>query len=209
MIPIIKICGLKTPEAIEAAQEADYLGFIFFPASPRYITPENAGKLKPHTSQEIVAVTVDPDDMLLSNICAKLAPDYIQLHGSESPMRVKEIKQKFHIPVIKAFQIMEPGDFAQTKDFETVADLLLFDAKSSHGMHGGSGIAFDWHMLAGRKFKRPYFLSGGLNIGNIEDALSISGANMIDISSGVESSRGEKSPAMIAEFITKARSGII
>ncbi|HEU5046504.1 MAG TPA: phosphoribosylanthranilate isomerase [Rickettsiales bacterium] len=205
MQPVIKICGLKTREAIEAANAGDYLGFIFYPPSPRYIAPEDAGKLKQYAQRKTVAVTVNPNDNLLDAICSQFAPDYIQLHGSESPQRVAEIKAHFGLPVIKAFNIQTPEDFSSVAAYEQTADMLLFDAKSPKGLHGGTGTAFDWKMLAGRVFTKPYFLSGGIHAGNAEEALRISGARILDISSGVETAPGVKSPEKIAEFIRKVK----
>lgn len=206
MIPIVKICGLKTTEAVQAAKDASYLGFICYAPSPRHITPQEAAKLKAHANGETVAVTVDADETLLENIFTHFKPDLLQLHGSETPARIREIKKKFYIPVIKAINIATADDLNAAKEFEDVADFLLFDTKSPDGAHGGTGKSFDWNILKGRTFLRPYFLSGGINISNIETALGTSGAMMVDISSGVESSKGNKDQQMIIEFLWKARS---
>lgn len=205
MQPVIKICGLRTREAIEAANAGDYLGFIFYPPSPRYITPEDAGKLKPYTKRKVVAVTVNPEDSLLEAILTHFSPDYIQLHGSESPARVTEVRTRFGLPVIKAFNVSAPEDFEAVESYVNVADMLLFDAKSPKGLHGGTGTAFDWKMLSGKTFAKPYFLSGGIHAGNVEEALRTSGAHALDISSGVETAPGVKSPEKITEFIRKVR----
>jgi phosphoribosylanthranilate isomerase len=206
LIPIIKICGLKTLEAVKATTGVDYIGFIFFPRSPRNITPEQAAVLKIHSRAKSVAVTVDASDEQLRSIMQTSQPDYLQLHGSETPARVAEIKKVFSVPVIKALPIKIAEDIQAASAFEDVADILMFDAKSFGDLPGGNGISFDWKMLAGRKFKKPYFLSGGLNISNVEQALKESGATMIDVSSGLESSPGNKDPRMIAEFIRSVKS---
>lgn len=205
MAPAVKICGLKTLEAVQAAKGADYYGFVVFPRSPRNISPENAAKLKVHTSGKTVAVTVNAGDDLLQEIVSKFRPDYVQLHGDETPERVAEVKKKFPVSVIKALPVRIAKDINLTARFEDIADMLMFDAKPSGDLPGGNGIPFDWTLLAGKKFKKPYFLSGGINIANVEKALRESGAWMIDISSGLESSSGNKDPQMIADFIKKVK----
>jgi phosphoribosylanthranilate isomerase len=201
LVPIVKICGLKTKEAVLAAKDADYFGFIFFPPSPRNVTAEIAENIRQYGDAEAVAVTVDPTDSFLQDIFSRFRPDYIQLHGSETPERVKEIKKKFFLPVIKALKIKTPADIDKAAAYEMVADLLMFDAGA-----GGSGTSFDWNLLKGKVFKKPYFLSGGINKGNVENALRITDAKMLDISSGLESSPGNKDPEMIAEFIKQVKS---
>jgi phosphoribosylanthranilate isomerase len=193
-------------EAVQAAKGAEYIGFIFFPSSPRNITPKDAEALRQHIDAESIAVTVDPSDELLKNILGTFKADYIQLHGDETPERIRHIKKTFFLPVIKALKISTKADIEMAAAYENVADMLMFDAKSPGELPGGNGVAFDWHMLAGRKFKRPYFLSGGLSINNIEKALRESGAAMVDISSGLESSPGNKDPEMIDAFIQKCKS---
>jgi phosphoribosylanthranilate isomerase len=205
MTPAVKICGLKTPEAVQAAKGADYCGFVFFPRSPRNITPENAAKLKVYASGKTVAVTVNADDDFLQEIAEKFQPDFIQLHGDETPERVAEVRKKFAVSVIKALPVRTAEDIDLAAHFEDIADILMFDAKPPGDLPGGNGIPFDWTLLAGRKFRKPYFLSGGISIGNVEKALKESGARVIDISSGLESSPGNKDPQMIVEFIKKVK----
>lgn len=205
MAPAIKICGLKTVDAVKAASGADYIGFIFFPRSPRNITPKDAAALHKYAKAKVVAVVVDASDELLQEIVSKLKPDYLQLHGDESSARVAEIKKTYGLPVIKALKILTAKDLEKAASYEDVADMLMFDAKSPGLLPGGNGIHFDWDMLHGKTFKKPYFLSGGLNINNVEKALQASGAKMIDISSGLETSPGNKDPKMIADFIKKCK----
>ncbi len=205
MSPAVKICGLKTREAIVAAKGASYFGFVLFPPSPRYVTPEEAAALKKYATGKTVAVTVDADDNLLNEIVNTFGPDYVQLHGDETSERMRYIKKRFSIPVIKAFKIATASDLAKVPEFEEQADMLLFDTRSSDGQHGGTGKTFDWNILKGRKFRKPYFLSGGINIDNVENALRITDASMIDISSGLELSKGEKDPAKIVGFLNKIK----
>lgn len=206
MVPIVKICGLKTPEAVQAAEGADYYGFIFFPRSPRNIIPEHAARLKAYAGGKTVAVTVNADDGFLQEIADTFQPDFIQLHGDETPERVAEVRKKFSVSVIKALPVKTAEDIDIAAYFEDMADMLMFDAKPSGGLPGGNGIPFDWTLLAGRKFRKPYFLSGGITIGNAEKAMKESGARMLDISSGLESSPGNKDPQMIRDFIKKIKS---
>jgi phosphoribosylanthranilate isomerase len=207
MIPRIKICGLTTAEAIEAANDADYLGFIFFPQSPRNLAPKQAARLAAMAQKPFVAVTVAPDDLLLESIFSTLKPDYLQLHGSESPARVKAIKAKYDVPIIKAFSVRNSDDIAAAHEFEEVSDILLFDAKAPKGgLPGGNGLSFDWRLLSGRQFQKPWFLSGGINADNVEEAMRISGARMVDVSSSLESAPGMKDPALVRAFIQKVKS---
>jgi phosphoribosylanthranilate isomerase len=205
MTAAVKICGLKTREAVAAAKDADYIGFVFYTLSPRNISPKEAEALRAHASAEIVAVTVDPTDEFLKDMLSAFKPDYLQLHGSETPERVKEIKKTFYLPVIKALPVRNAADIDVAKDYEAIADILMFDAKTEKGPHGGSGVAFDWNLLSGRTFRRPYFLSGGLNSRNVEEALRTSGALMVDVSSGIETSPGVKDAALIEAFIKKVK----
>ncbi len=205
MTPQVKICGLTTAAGVAAASGADYLGFIFFPASPRNLMPAQAAGLAKGVSQPTVAVMVDPDDTLLDTIFAEFKPHYIQLHGNESPARVAQIKSAFKTPVIKAFKIRTGDDVAKAHAYEKAADMLMFDAKAPEGLPGGNGLSFDWKLLAGRSFGRPWFLSGGLNADNVEEALRISGAAMVDVSSSVESEPGVKDPALVRGFIEQVK----
>lgn len=206
MTPLIKICGLTTPEAVEAASDADFGGFIFYPPSPRHLTPEVAGKLASKLRPPAVAVTVDATDSELTEIIKALSPTYLQLHGKETPARVREIKEKFGLPVIKAVGIASGDDAAKAHSFEQDADMLLFDARPPKGLPGGNGVAFDWRILAHRTYGKPWFLSGGLDITNVREAVEVSGAGLVDVSSSLESSPGVKDPALVRAFIQAVKS---
>ena len=212
MNPLVKICGLSTPETVEAALEegAGMIGFIFFPKSPRHVTPEQAASLRQAAKglAEAVAVTVDADDAYLDAIVATMQPDWLQLHGHEAPARVAELKARHGLPVMKAFSIRGVGDLEAIKPYHGIADRLLFDAKAPKGseLPGGNGVSFDWALLSGLEPGLDYLLSGGLNAANIGEALSITGAPGIDISSGVESSPGVKDEAMIRAFFAAVHS---
>lgn len=207
-----KICGLSTPEAVSAALEggAAYLGFVFFEKSPRNLTPESAARLvEPVRGRgtKLVAVTVDPDDALVDRLMATLQPDLIQVHGKETPARVREIAARSGAGVIKAFSVSSASDVDQARAFETVAEQFLFDARpveassGEKGLPGGTGARFDWTLLAGRRFSRPHFLAGGLDAWNVAEALRVSGAPLVDVSSGVERGPGLKDPALITAFL--------
>jgi phosphoribosylanthranilate isomerase len=202
----IKICGLRTEEALAAALAggASCVGFIFFPKSPRNIEPAEAGRLRRLASgkAKAVAVTVDANDATLDAIVKAVAPDMLQLHGSESPLRVKEIKVRYGLSVMKALPVRETTDLGRVLDYASVADRLLFDAKppKSAELPGGNGVAFDWRLLAGVDPAIGYMLSGGLNAANIAEALSVARPAGIDISSGVESAPGVKDARLIEAF---------
>ena len=206
-----KICGLTTPEAVTAALDggASHLGFVVFEASPRAITPEAAARLTGPIKgrARIVAVTVDPDDALLDRITAALKPDLIQLHGRESPARVAAIAARTAAGVIKALPVSEAADLAEGSAFDGVAEHLMFDAKPPKDAErpGGFGAAFDWTLLAGRRFTRPWFLAGGLDPWNVGEAVRASGAALVDVSSGVERGPGVKDPALISAFLEAVR----
>lgn len=209
----VKICGLSTPDTVEAAISAgaDYIGFNFISRSVRYITLEQAfdlAKLVPDTVLK-VALTIDADDATHAAIIAALAPDMLQLHGSETPARLAEIKSRFGLPIMKAISVGEVKDLEAARIYRDCADLLLFDAKPPKSMPnalpGGNGLVFDWSLLAGQKPDLPWMLSGGLTAANVAEAISISGAPAVDVSSGVEDAPGRKSPEMIAEFIRAAK----
>ena len=207
----VKICGINSAAAADAVLRAgaDFGGLVFFPKSPRALAmPEGAmlaarlrGRLK------VTALVVDADDDLLTRIAAEVKPDFFQLHGKESAARAAAIRARFGIPLIKVFAIAEPGDLGQLAAYEDVAEMFLFDTPASEGATrpGGHGVAFDWRMLAGRRFNRPWFLAGGLNPGNVARAIAVSGAAMVDVSSGVESAPGVKSESLIADFVAAAR----
>jgi len=207
----IKICGLKTDEALAAALAggASHVGFIFFAKSPRYVDPTEAGRLRQAArgKASAVAVTVDAGDAFLDEMVAKMSPDMLQLHGSETPERVVEVKARYGLPVMKALSLSEAADIERIKPFIGIADRFLFDAKPPKGseLPGGNGVAFDWRILAGLDAGVDYMLSGGLNAANIGDALQLANPPGIDISSGVESAPGVKEPALIEQFFRAVR----
>ncbi|MCA0049603.1 phosphoribosylanthranilate isomerase [Mesorhizobium sp. B283B1A] len=207
----IKICGLKTDQAMAAALAggASHVGFIFFAKSPRYLEPAEAGRLREAARGKAlaVAVTVDAGDGFLDEIVAKMQPDMLQLHGSETPERVAEVKARHGLPVIKALPLSEAADLDRIRPFIGVADRFLFDAKPPKGseLPGGNGVTFDWRILAGLDAGVDYMLSGGLNAANIGDALRLANPPAIDISSGVESAPGVKDPALIEQFFRAVR----
>lgn len=206
----VKICGIKSPEALFAAAKggAAYAGFVFHEASPRNLSVSHAAVLRammPATLR-LVALVVDANDALLSRINGALSPDIFQLHGQESVQRVAEIRSLTNREVVKAIGVARSEDLAPARAYEAVADYLLFDAKAPAGaLPGGSGKSFDWKLLAGAMFTKPWFLSGGLNAGNIAAAAEASGARLVDVSSGVEATRGQKDPALIAAFLDTVR----
>ncbi len=207
-----KICGLSTPSAVTAALEggASHLGFVFFPGSPRDIAPELAAQLaepaRPRRVQ-VCAVTVNPDDALIDRLMGTLKPDLIQLHGQESPARAREISRRAGVGLIKVLSVSQATDLAPARDYDGIADYLMFDAKApaEAGRPGGAGVSFDWTLLAGLKFSRPWFLAGGLDPWNVEDAVRQSGAPLVDVSSGVERGAGLKEPALIMAFLDAVR----
>ena len=200
-----KICGISTPEALEAATQAGarFIGFVFYPPSPRHIDADIAYDLarKIPTGVRAVGLFVDPDDTLLKQITGRVQLDMIQLHGDETPMRVSQIKQQLNMPVIKAIRIAGPSDLDDVEAYEDAADWLLFDAAQ-----GGSGKVFDWSLLKGKRFKKPWMLSGGLTQDNVLDAISLLHPAAVDVSSGVESSRGVKDIHKIKDFINTVKS---
>lgn len=212
MTPEIKICGLKSADAIERAvrRGASHLGFIFFEKSPRNIEPDIAGKLADAVrgSVKIVAVTVDADNDELDEIIHLMKPDMLQLHGHESPERVLNVKALYGLPIIKAFSIRDADDLAKIDPYIGIADKFLFDAKPPAGsdLPGGNGASFDWTLLHSLDEGVDYMLSGGLNKDNIAHALAETGAKGIDASSGVESAPGVKDLAMIDAFFDAIRS---
>jgi phosphoribosylanthranilate isomerase len=207
----IKICGLKTDDAVAAALDggASHIGFIFFAKSPRNIDPALAGRLRKAAigRAKAVAVTVDANDARLDEIVNAVQPDMLQLHGHESAARIAEIKARYGLPVIKALALRERSDLDQIQPYIGVADLFLFDAKPPKGseLPGGNGISFDWSMLLALDGQVPYMLSGGLNADNIADALKTTNARGIDTSSGVESAPGVKDVRLIEEFFQAVR----
>ncbi|AXV16903.1 phosphoribosylanthranilate isomerase [Neorhizobium sp. SOG26] len=212
MKPEIKICGLKTPDAVEraVARGASHIGFIFFPKSPRNISPEDAAELADRVRGQvkIVAVTVDAGDEELDDIVSLLRPDILQLHGHESPERILHLKALYGLPVMKAFSVREAGDLDRVDPFIGVADRFLFDAKAPAGseLPGGNGVSFDWSLMASLDESVEYMLSGGLNKDNVASALSSTRARGLDISSGVESAPGVKDLGMIDAFFDAVNS---
>lgn len=202
----IKICGLSTPSTLAAALAggASHVGFIFFAPSPRNVAPGEAASLRAAARgrAQAVAVSVDADDAFLDAIVATMRPDWLQLHGKETPQRVAELKARHGLPVMKALAVREAADLARARDYRAVADRLLFDAKPPPGANlpGGNGIAFDWSLLDGLDPGLDYMLSGGLDATNVGDALRIANPPGIDVSSGVESAPGVKEPGLIAGF---------
>jgi phosphoribosylanthranilate isomerase len=202
----IKICGLKTDKALAAALAggASHVGFIFFAKSPRYVEPAQARRLREAAigKAKAVAVTVDAGDTLLDEVVETMQPDMLQLHCSETPERVAELKARYGLPVMKALAVSAAADLGQIKLFVGIADRFLFDAKPPKGseLPGGNGVAFDWRILAGLDAGVDYMLSGGLNAANIGDALRLANPPGLDISSGVESAPGVKDPALIEQF---------
>jgi phosphoribosylanthranilate isomerase len=208
---LAKICGLSTPETVAAAlaHGAAYLGFMFFEKSPRNVAPELAARLAAPArgKARIVAVMVDPTDALLREVAEALRPDLIQLHGRETPARVREATLRTGAGAIKVIPVAADSDLRHIAEFEAVADHIMLDAKAPPGAErpGGHGAAFDWRLTAGRKFARPWFLAGGLDPFNVKDAVRLSGAPIVDVSSGVERGAGLKDPALIEAFLRAAR----
>ena len=212
MPAIAKICGLSTPETVRAALDggAGYLGFVFFERSPRYLTPETAARLAEAArgkGVKVVAVLVDPDDALLESLRETLRPDLIQLHGKETPSRVWEAAIKANAGAVKAISVTSPADIDAASQYEAITEHLMFDAKAPEGSAtpGGVGATFDWTMLSGRRFARPWFLAGGLDPWNVTEAIAASGAPMVDVSSGVERGAGLKDPGLISAFLDAVR----
>ena len=206
----VKICGLKTPEdvAAVAAAGAAYAGFVFFPKSPRHVTLDQARDMAfvAPVGLAKVALTVDADDTALDAIIEAVPLDMLQLHGHESPDRVAEVRARYGLPVMKAVGVADEGDLAAIFDYSTVADQLLIDAKppKNAALPGGNGLSFDWRLVAQRRWLRPWMLAGGLTPDNVAEAIRLTNARQVDVSSGVESAPGVKDPARIAAFTRAA-----
>ncbi len=207
-----KICGLSSEAAVAAAVEggAAYLGFVFYPPSPRAVSPERAAALCAAVPSGVqrVGLLVDAGDDAIRALLAEAPIDILQFHGQESPDRIADAKVRFHRPVMKAIAIAGPEDVLAAARYEDDADMLLFDAKPPRrvgALPGGNGLAFDWHLIAGRKWRRPWMLSGGLTAELLPEAVRVSGASAVDVSSGVERRPGDKDPAKIREFLAVAR----
>ena len=204
-----KICGVsrRSDIACAASGGASHVGFVFYPRSPRNLTPEQAGALAAATPEGIttVALLVDPDDAALDAVLERARIDLLQLHGGESPERIADIKRRTGIPVMKAIKISGAEDFDAATPYLDIVDRLLFDAKApatlAGAMPGGNALSFDWALLAGRDWPCPWMLSGGLDPDNVAEAIRVSGAPAVDVSSGVESAPGVKDPARIEAFL--------
>lgn len=203
----VKICGLTRPEHVRAAAEAGaaYLGFVFFPKSPRNVSITQARDLALEAPMGVakVALLVDATDAEIDAILAEVPLDMLQLHGKESPARVTEIRARSGLPVMKAVGVAEAADLAAIPAYEAVADQILVDAKAPKDavLPGGNGLSFDWRLIAGREWAKPWMLAGGLTPGNVAEAIRLTGAKQVDVSSGVESAPGEKDEALIRAFI--------
>jgi phosphoribosylanthranilate isomerase len=208
---MVKICGLKTPEALDVALEsgADLVGFVFFAPSPRHLGLEAARALGARVKGRggKVALTVDADDATLAGVVEALKPDMLQLHGSEPPERVTALRARFKLPVMKAIPVAKRKDLARVDQYKKIADRLLFDARAPREATrpGGLGTPFDWNLLKGVDAGIPFMLSGGLDAGNVAEALRITRAPGVDVSSGVERAPGEKNADKIRAFIRAAR----
>ncbi|MBR0755843.1 phosphoribosylanthranilate isomerase [Bradyrhizobium jicamae] len=208
---LVKICGLSTRETLDVALDAgaDMVGFVFFPPSPRHISLEVARDLGGRAKGRAVkvALTVDADDATLENIVETLRPDILQLHGKETTARLRDIKQKFGLPLMKALPVEAADDLAALPGYASVADRILFDARAPKGATrpGGLGATFDWHVLEKLDLKVPFMVSGGLHADNVAEAVSVTRAGGVDVSSGVERSPGIKDPELIRAFIRAAR----
>jgi phosphoribosylanthranilate isomerase len=208
---IVKICGLSTRETLDVALDAgaDMVGFVFFPASPRHLSLEAARDLGQRVKRRAlkVALTVDADDATLANIVEALQPDILQLHGSETVARLRDIKQKFGLPVMKVVAVETSADLVSLAGYGAVADRILFDARAPKDATrpGGLGAMFDWHVLEKLDLRLPFMVSGGLKAQNVAEAVRVTRAGGVDVSSGVERTPGVKDPEMIRAFIRAAR----
>lgn len=207
-----KICGLTDEIAVQTAveHEADMIGFVFYPKSPRNVSAEQAENLLRDVPSGIdrVGLFVDPETDFLDTILAKARLDLLQLHGDETPERCRAISVYFGLPIIKAIKVSSKADIKAAKDYEDAVDWLMFDARPPQdgALPGGNGVAFDWTLLKGVEFKRPWLLAGGLTPDNLAQAVKQSGARAVDVSSGVESAPGKKDPKKIAAFLAAAKS---
>src|SRR6195256_5810690 len=208
---IVKICGLSTRETLDVALDAgaDMVGFVFFPPSPRHLSLETARDLGKHARRRAlkVAITVDADDATLANIVEALQPDMLQLHGKETVARLRDIKQKFALQVMKVIAVENASDLASLPGYAAVADRILFDARAPKEATrpGGLGAVFDWHVLENLDLKLPFMVSGGLRAGNVAEAVRVTRAGGVDVSSGVEGTPGVKDPEMIHAFVGVVR----
>ena len=202
----VKICGLRTLADVAAVAQAGaaYCGFVFYAASPRCLTPDAARVLALSAPIGLckVALVVDAEDAVLDRIVETVPLDMLQLHGHESPERVVEVRARYGLPVMKVIGVADEGDLLRIMDYAGVADQLMIDAKPARGaLPGGNGLAFDWRLMAGRRWLRPWMLAGGLTAANVADAVRLTGARQVDLSSGVESAPGVKDHAKISAFM--------
>lgn len=208
---LVKICGLSTRETLDVAlgSGADMVGFVFFSPSPRHISLETARELGKQANGRAVkvALTVDADDATLGNIVETLRPDILQLHGTETTARLRDIKAKFGLPLMKVLSVETAADLAPLAGYADVVDRILFDARAPKGATrpGGLGSVFDWHLLENLDLKLPFMVSGGLNADNVAEAVRVTRTGGVDVSSSVERSPGVKDPDMIRDFIRAAR----
>ncbi len=209
----VKICGLRSRAEVSAAAAAGaaYVGMVFFPRSPRHLSLADARWISNGVPEGVVrvALTVDADDAMLEELLEVVAIDMLQLHGRETPERVHDVRARFGLPVMKAVGVSGEADLAQIKVYSGVADQILVDARPPAGAErpGGNGMSFDWRMLGGRRWTRPWMLAGGLTPDNVGDAVRLTGAEQVDVSTGVERSPGYKDGAMIAAFVRAAMAG--
>ena len=214
MTVAVKICGLSGTEAIDAAVSAGaaYGGLVFHPNSPRNLALEQARGLADHMRGrlKIVALIVDRDDAAIEALVNTVRPDILQLHGQESARRSAYIRGRFRLPVIKVLPVADASDLAAAAEYEDAADMLMFDARPPKGAQrpGGHGASFDWKILGGRRFTKPWFLAGGLSPENVARAIQLSGAELVDVSSGVESAPGIKDVQRIRDFLLAAKSSM-
>lgn len=207
----VKICGLSSPESVAAAVDAGarYVGFVFFPKSPRNVSIEQARELALDVPAGVakVALVVNADDAMLEALLETVPVDMLQLHGSETPERVAEIRSRFGLPVMKAVGVASAEDLPALDTYAEVADQLLLDAKAPKGyeLPGGNGLSFDWRLIAGREFPVPWVLAGGLDPQNVAEAIRLTGARQVDVSSGVERAPGVKDLDRIAAFVEAAK----
>ncbi len=207
-----KICGITDTPAMRTAVVGGvrFVGFVFYPPSPRAVEPEDAAQLAALASGDVtrVGLFVDSDDALLESALTAVTLDMIQLHGSETPERCREIRTRWNLPVMKAIKVLTSGDIDAAGAYDGAVDWLMFDAKAPKNMKdalpGGNALAFDWTLLAGRDFPVPWMLAGGLNPDNLAEAVRLSGAEVVDVSSGVESAPGRKDPRLIEAFLARA-----
>ena len=211
METIVKICGLREPATLDAALDAgaDMVGFVFYESSPRNVPLGDARSLAARVEgrAQTVALLVDADDATLAAAIEALAPDVLQLHGAETPERVRAIRSRFGVPVMKSIAVSTASDLRHVASFDAVCDRLLFDARAplAAGRPGGNGIAFDWSLVSGVATRCPWLLAGGLDDRNVNEAIRASGARGVDVSSGVEHAPGAKDAGKVARFIAAVR----